>query len=68
MATNKPCRFTTAELRAIQNYLPETERRLLVKIRHYATATIKKLCEEDRLQRNAATVRRIEKLSTVKPT
>lgn len=65
MSTNKPCRFTTAELRAIQNYLPETERRLLVKIRHYATATIKALCEEDKLQRNAATLRRTKKLTII---
>jgi hypothetical protein len=64
MARNKPCRFTTAELVVLLEHLPDTERRLIVKLNHYAKSTIKKLCEEDKEQRTAASKRRINNLAT----
>jgi len=61
MATNKPCRFSTTELKKLLKNLPETERRLLVKLEHYIKSPIKELYEEDKLQRIAAADRRDKK-------
>ena len=66
MSRNKPCRFTTSELNVLLENLPETERRLLVKLEHYASASIKVLYDEDVAQRIAATKRRAKK-TTIKP-
>ena len=64
MATNKPCRFKTAEINKLIKHLPATEKRLLVKLKHYAKTTVEQLCKEDKLQREAATARRVAKIGT----
>ena len=61
MATNKPCRFTATELKKLLKNLPETERRLLVKLEHYIKSPIELLCQEDKEQRAAAVNRRTGK-------
>jgi hypothetical protein len=63
MATNKPCRFTTSELKVLLKHLPEAERRLIVKLNHYVKSTVEVLYKEDKVQRLAASNRRVINLA-----
>ena len=48
MANKKPCRFTNAELKALQQHLPATEIRIVDKLAYYINTPLNALYREDK--------------------